>query len=247
MPALLSFLEAHPPEDYKGQAGRPKQRHAFLASLVMLACLTRRAPAVLGKLDEFAALMGVCRRTAWSDLEYLTEIGLLVKMADYKVGRSYGRNGEPIDHRQLANWYGPGKALRAIWEGFTAEQARKALEWEARFPSPTAPAPAPAPRYSECKIYDPSLRSNIAKDLLLPAPTQDAAPSKPKKSGFAALLFRANPSPKPHPVEPPPVPADDERVLTAAEEAGVPGEVLRGLYRLFPDVAVTFAKNTRAP
>ena len=66
----------------------------------MLACLTRRAPAVLGKLDDFGDLMGVSRRTAWSDLEYLCSVNLLTKMPDYKVGRSYGRNGDAIEHRQ---------------------------------------------------------------------------------------------------------------------------------------------------
>ncbi len=45
----------------------------------MLACLTRRAPAVLGKLDDFGDLMGVSRRTAWSDLEYLCSVNLLAK------------------------------------------------------------------------------------------------------------------------------------------------------------------------
>ena len=74
LPALLKYLAKHPPTNYKGEPGRPKHRHGFLASLVMLACLTRRAPAVLGKLDDFGDLMGVSRRTAWSDLEYLCSV-----------------------------------------------------------------------------------------------------------------------------------------------------------------------------
>lgn len=135
LPALLKYLAKHPPTNYKGEPGRPKHRHGFLASLVMLACLTRRAPAVLGKLDDFGDLMGVSRRTAWSDLEYLCSINLLTKMPDYKVGRSYGRAGEAIEHRQLPNWYAPGPELRTIWRAFEAEQAQKAAKWEERFPS----------------------------------------------------------------------------------------------------------------
>lgn len=247
LPALLKYLAKHPPTNYKGEPGRPKHRHGFLASLVMLACLTRRAPAVLGKLDDFGDLMGVSRRTAWSDLEYLCSINLLTKMPDYKVGRSYGRNGDAIEHRQLANWYAPGPELRTIWRAFEAEQAQKAAKWEERFPS-SVPSVPTVPRSTECKIYDPSLRSKKAKlrSTTTARPEIHAPrPSVVTQTGFAGLASKGKiPTPAaPKNVAARPISADDERVLAAAESAGVEPEVLRGLYRLFPDVAVSLARN----
>ena len=240
LPALLTYLAKHPPTNYKGEPGRPKHRHGFLASLVMLACLTRRAPAVLGKLDDFGALMGVCRRTAWADLEYLCSINLLAKMPDYKVGRSYGRNGEAIEHRQLANWYAPGPELRTIWRAFEAEQAQKAAKWEERFPS-SVPS---VPRSTECKIYDPSLRSKKAK---LRASTSTTLP-KPSTATQIGCAGPASKGKTPTPAAPKnitarPMSAADDALLKAAESAGVEPEVLRGLYRLFPDVALSLARN----
>ena len=247
LPALLKYLAKHPPTNYKGEPGRPKHRHGFLASLVMLACLTRRAPAVLGKLDDFGDLMGVSRRTAWSDLEYLCSVNLLAKMPDYKVGRSYGRDGEAIEHRQLANWYAPGPELRTIWRAFEAEQAQKAAKWEDRFPS-SAPSVPTVPRSTECKIYDPSLRSNKSKlrSTITARPEIHAPrPSVVTQTGFAGLASKGKiPTPAaPKNVAARPISADDERVLAAAESAGLEPEVLRGLYRLFPDVAVSLARN----
>jgi hypothetical protein len=305
LPATLNFLAKHPPTNYKGEPGRPKHRHGFLASLVMLACLTRRAPAVLGKLDDFGALMGVSRRTAWADLEYLCSIGLLVKLSDFKVGKSYGRDGEPIDHRQLANWYQPGPQLRAIWAAFEAEQAQKAAKWEERFPSsvPSVPTvhksttaakwsdssstpdtgegarrcgtwranmgleagtpnePPKSPRAgesdfqrqiresrergsTECKIYDPSLRSKKSK-LRSSTSTTLPKPSTATQTGYAGPASKGKiPTPAAQKnVAARPMSAADDALLKAAESAGVEPEVLRGLYRLFPDVAVSLARN----
>ena len=248
LPATLNFLAKHPPTNYKGEPGRPKHRHGFLASLVMLACLTRRAPAVLGKLDDFGALMGVSRRTAWADLEYLCSIGLLVKLSDFKVGKSYGRDGEPIDHRQLANWYQPGPQLRAIWNAFEAEQAQRAAKQEARFAALTDRTASTHTRDQECKIFHPSLRSKKAKLRSTATARPEihmARPSVVTQTGFAGLASKGRiPTPAaPKNVAARPVSADDERVLAAAESAGVEPEVLRGLYRLFPDVAVSLARN----
>lgn len=244
LPATLNFLAKHPPTNYKGEPGRPKHRHGFLASLVMLACLTRRAPAVLGKLDDFGALMGVSRRTAWADLEYLCSIGLLVKLSDFKVGKSYGRDGEPIDHRQLANWYQPGPQLRAIWAAFEAEQAQRAAKQEARFAALTDRAASTHTRDQECKIFHPSLRSKKAK------PRASTSTNLPKPS-TATQIGCAGPASKgktPTPAAPKnitarPMSAADDALLKAAESAGVEPEVLRGLYRLFPDVALSLARN----
>lgn len=262
LPALLKYLAKHPPTNYKGEPGRPKHRHGFLASLVMLACLTRRAPAVLGKLDDFGALMGVSRRTAWADLEYLCSINLLAKMPDYKVGRSYGRDGEAIEHRQLPNWYAPGPELRTIWRAFEAEQAQKAAKWEERFPSsvpsvPTVPrsvciwSPKEATlsrRSTECKIYDPSLRSKKAKlrSTTTARPEIHAPrPSVVTQTGFAGPASKGKtPTPAaPKNITARPMSAADDALLKAAESAGVEPEVLRGLYRLFPDVALSLARN----
>jgi hypothetical protein len=264
---------------------------------------------VLGKLDDFGDLMGVSRRTAWSDLEYLCSINLLAKMPDYKVGRSYGRDGEAIEHRQLPNWYAPGPELRTIWRAFEAEQAQKAAKWEERFPSsvPSVPTvhksttaakwsdssstpdtgegarrcgtwranmgleagtpnePPKSPRAgesdfqrqiresrergsTECKIYDPSLRSKKAKlrSTTTARPEIHAPrPSVVTQTGFAGPASKGKtPTPAaPKNVAARPISADDERVLAAAESAGVEPEVLRGLYRLFPDVAVSLARN----
>ena len=65
------------------------------------------------------------------------------------------------------------------------------------------------------------------------------------QTGFAGLASKGKiPTPAaPKNVAARPVSADDERVLAAAESAGVEPEVLRGLYRLFPDVAVSLARN----
>lgn len=243
LPALLKYLAKHPPTNYKGEPGRPKHRHGFLASLVMLACLTRRAPAVLGKLDDFGDLMGVSRRTAWSDLEYLCSINLLTKMPDYKVGRSYGRNGEPIEHRQLANWYAPGPELRTIWRAFEAEQAQKAAKWEERFPS-FAPSVPTVPRSTECKIFHPSLRSKKAK-LRASTSTNLPKPSTATQIGCAGPASKGKtPTPAaPKNITARPMSAADDALLKAAESAGVEPEVLRGLYRLFPDVALSLARN----
>jgi len=65
------------------------------------------------------------------------------------------------------------------------------------------------------------------------------------QTGFAGLATKGKtPTPAaPKNVAARPISAEDERVLAAAESAGVEPEVLRGLYRLFPDVAVSLARN----
>lgn len=235
LPGLLGFLEAHPPPNSRGEPGKgkPKQRHAFIASLVQLACLTRRAPAVIGKLEEFAQLAGVCRRTAWSDLVYLCDVGLLEKLPDFQPGRSYGRSGEAIDHRQLANWYRPGPALRGFWQQFERTQAAARETWERRFPTKSPP-----PRRStECNFCDPSLTLQKAKSegssFSLPKPIVPELRPLPKKQPDG---HKGKTSPRTPPTE-------HAAVLAAAESFGVDSELLRGLYDLFPDVGLQFAKR----
>lgn len=72
-----------------------------------------------------------------------------------------------------------------------------------------------------------------------------ARPSVVTQTGFAGLASKGRiPTPAaPKNVAARPISADDERVLAAAESAGMEPEVLRGLYRLFPDVAVSLARN----
>jgi len=72
-----------------------------------------------------------------------------------------------------------------------------------------------------------------------------ARPSVVTQTGFAGLASKGRiPTPAaPKNVAARPMSAADDALLKAAESAGVEPEVLRGLYRLFPDVALSLARN----
>ncbi len=99
-----------------------RPRRALLLGLVTLACCIRRAKAVRGSRADWGELLGCCARTAYSDLEYCVDGQWLEKLPQFKRHKSHGRHGEVLHHRQLENWYRPGRKLREAWDRYLKAQ-----------------------------------------------------------------------------------------------------------------------------
>lgn len=166
-----------------------KQRRGFLLALVVLSCCVRGARAVRGSRNEWGLLLGCCGKTAWSDLEWCVEEDWLVKLPQFKKHRSHGRAGEVLDHRQLENWYQPGRKLTAAWTRFRDEQR----ESDQRFRRAGLPAISQAsivasapPESPDGKNYRPSA---FSLQRLKPIPSTDSNLSTGSQTTAPAAVF----------------------------------------------------------
>lgn len=94
-----------------------------LLKVVVLCCAIRGAKAVEGTRHEWGQLIGRCGRTAWTYLEDLCELNWLEKLEQFRPGRSTGRDGKKLQHRQLCNLYRPGPLLREAFERYERKRS----------------------------------------------------------------------------------------------------------------------------
>ena len=112
-------------------------RMGFILGCVVLACLVRGAKAVDGSRTEWGQLAGVGGTQAFGFLKELSERGWLERMPQFVPHISMGRDGEHLDHRQVANMYRPGLRLKGAWQDHLSDLANASRR---RVRSPRSPA-----------------------------------------------------------------------------------------------------------
>jgi hypothetical protein len=93
---------------------------------VALACLSRKCSALIGSLGELAALLGCSPRSVENAAAELVAGGWLrvhARFAEHPEGFR-ARDGEVLEHRQIANAYVPGPLLELAWQQYRAQRGQ---------------------------------------------------------------------------------------------------------------------------
>jgi hypothetical protein len=119
---------------------------ARFVAYVALACLSRKCSALIGSLGEIATLLGCSPRSVENAVTELVAGGWLrvhARFASHPEGFR-ARDGEVIEHRQLANAYAPGPLLELAWQQYRAQKGNPPV------PSPPTKRVEPAPLAARC-------------------------------------------------------------------------------------------------
>jgi hypothetical protein len=88
---------------------------AKICAVILLACCRFRACALRAERRELASWLGVHRDTITRWMRQLEKMGLVLREQRFIDQPCIGKRGRVLFNPQIANWYAPGPALRAIW------------------------------------------------------------------------------------------------------------------------------------